>query len=63
MEKAKEDRIGAWCEEIETCLTKINNERAYQLVKDLTSYKQGSSSTIQDRSGKCLTEEQEILGR
>ena len=42
---------------------KKNNKRAYQLVKDLTSYKQGSSSTIQDRSGKCLTEEQEILSR
>ena len=32
-------------------------ERAYQLVKDLTAEKQGRSSTIQDKSGKCLTEE------
>ena len=31
--------------------------------KTLTSEKQGRSSTIQDRSGKCLTEEQEILSR
>ena len=61
--KAKEDWIGAQCEEIETCLTKNNSKRAYQLVKDLNSEKQGSSSTIQDKSGKCLTEEKEILSR
>ena len=35
--------------------------RAYQLVKDLTTVKQGKATTVQDRSGKCLTEEQEIL--
>ena len=49
--------------EIETCLNKNNSKRAYQLVKDQTSEKQGRSSTIQDSSGKCLTEEQEILSR
>ena len=32
-------------------------------VKDLTSEKQGRSTAIQDKSGKCLTEEQEILSR
>ena len=32
-------------------------------MKDLTSEKQGRSSTIQDKSGKCLTEENEILSR
>ena len=42
-------------------MNKNSSERAYQLVKDLISEKQGISSTIQDRSGKCLTEEQEIL--
>ena len=57
----KEDWIGAQCEEIETCLNKNNSRRVYQLVKDLTSEKQGRSSTIQDKSGKCLTEEKEIL--
>ena len=62
MKKAKEDWIGAQCEEIETCLND-NSNRAYQLVKDLTSEKQGRSSTIQDKSGKCLTEEKEILSR
>ena len=63
VKKAKEDWIGAQCEEIETCLIKNNSKRAYQLVKDLTSEKQGRSSTIQDKSGKCLTEEKEILSR
>ena len=55
--------MGAQCEGIETCLNKNNNKTAYQLVKDLTSEKQGRSSTIQDKSGKCLTEEKEILSR
>ena len=39
VKKAKEDWIGAQCEEIETCLNKNNSKRAYQLVKDLTSEK------------------------
>ena len=63
VKKAKKDWIGAQCEEIETCLNKNNSKRAYQLVKDLNSEKQGRSSTIQDKSGKCLTEEKEILSR
>ena len=54
VKKAKEDWIGAQCEEIETCLKKNNSKRAYQLVKDLTSEKQGRSSTIQDKSGNVL---------
>ena len=49
------------CEGIETCLNKNNCKRAYQLVKDLASEKQGRFSTIQDKSGKFLTEEKEIL--
>ena len=56
VKKAKEDWIDAQCEEIETCLNKNNSKRAYQLVKDLTSEKQGRSSTIRDKPGKCLTE-------
>ena len=63
VKKAKEDRIGALCEEIETCLNENKSKRAYQLVNDLTSEKQGRSSTAQDKSGKCLTEEKEILSR
>ena len=63
VKRAKEDWIGAQCEEIETCLNKNNSQNAYQLVKDLTLGKRGRSSTIQDESGKCLTEEKEILSR
>ena len=63
VKKAKEDWIGTQCAEIETCLNKNNSNRAYQLEKDLTSEKQGRSSTIQGRSGKCVTEEQEILSK
>ena len=63
VKKAKEEWMGAQCEEIETCLNKNNSKRAYQLVKDLTSEKQGRSSAIQGKSGKCLTEEKEILSR
>ena len=63
VKKAKEDWIGTRCEEIETCLNKINSNRAYQLEKVLTAETQGRSSTIQGRSGKCVTEEQEILSR
>ena len=63
VKKAKEDWIEAQCEETETYLNKNNSKRAYQLVKDLTSGKQGRSSSIQDKSGKCLTEEKEILSR
>ena len=37
VKKAKEDWIGAQCEEIEIYLNKNNSKRAYQLVKDLTS--------------------------
>ena len=55
--------MAAQCEETKTCLNKNNSKRAYQLVKDLTLEKQGRSSTIQDKSGKCLTEEKKILSR
>ena len=51
--------VGAEGKETEICLNKNNSKRAYQLVKYLTSEKQGRSSSIQDRSGKCLIEEQE----
>ena len=63
VKKAKEDWIGAQYKEIETYLNKNKSKKAYQLVKYLTSEKQGRSSTIQDSSGKCLAEEKEILNR
>ena len=63
MKKAKENWIGEQCSEIEENLRKNNSKRAYQLVKDLTTVKQGKTTTVQDRSGKCFTEERQILNR
>ena len=51
-EKAKEYWIGEQCSEIEENLRKNNSKRAYQLMKDLTTVKQGKATTVQDRSGK-----------
>ena len=63
MKKAKENWIGEQCSEIEENLRKNNSKRANQLVKDLTIVKQGKATTVQDRSGKCLTEKQQLLNR
>ena len=54
-----ENWIGNQFSEIEENQKKNNSKRAYHLVKDLTTVKQGK----EDRSGKCLTEEREILNR
>ena len=61
MKKAKENWIGEQCCETEQNLRTNNNKRAYPLVKDLTTVKQGKATTVQDRTGKCPTEEREIL--
>ena len=64
MKKAKENWTGEQCSEIEKKnLRKNNSKRVYQLVKDLTTVKQGKATTVQDRLGKCLTEERQILNR
>ena len=63
MKTAKETLIQGQCQEVEACLRKNDSKKAYQLIKDLTTEKQGKSTTIQDKSGKCLTEENEILNR
>ena len=63
MKKAKENWIGVLCSEIGENLRKNNSKRAYQLVKDLTTVTRGKATTVQGRSGKCLTEEREILNR
>ena len=63
MKKAKEKWIGEQCGEIEENLMNNNCKRAYQLVKDLTTVKQGKATTVQDRSEKCLTKERQILNR
>ena len=63
MKKVKENWIGEQCGEIEENLRKKKSKRTYQLVKDLTTVKQGKATTVQDRSGKCLTEERHLLNR
>ena len=63
MKKAKENWTGEQCCKIANNLRKNNSKRAYQLVKDLTTVKQRKATTFQDRSGKCLTEEQQVLNR
>ena len=63
MKNAKENWIGEHCRETEENLRKNNSKRAYQLMKDLTTVKQGKATTVQDQSRKCLTEEPEILNR
>ena len=63
MKKAKEDWIGDQCSEIEENLRMNNSKRAYQLVKNLTTVKQGKATTVQDRSEKCLTDVRQILNR
>ena len=56
--KAKETWIEEQCQSIEENLQKNNSKKAYQLVKELTSSKQGRTTSIQDKAGKCLTEKQ-----
>ena len=63
MKRAEENWIREQCSEIEEILRKNNSKRAYQLAKDLTTMKQGKATTVQDRGGKCLTEERQILNR
>ena len=63
MRKSKETWIEEQCQGIEENLQKNSSKKAYQLVKELTSSKQGRTTTIQDKVGKCLTEEQDILKR
>ena len=64
MKKAKKNNwIGEQCSEIEENLRKNNSKRAYQQVKDLTTVKLGKVTTVQHRSGKCLTEERQVLNR
>ena len=63
IKKAKENWIGEQRGGIEENLRKNNSKRANHLVKDLTTVKQGKATTVQDHSGKCLTEKRQILNR
>ena len=49
MKKAKEHWKGVQCSESEENLRENNSKRAYQLVKDLITVKQGKATTVQDR--------------
>ena len=42
---------------------KEKQQESIQIVKALTTEKQDKSTTIQDKSGKCLTKEHGILNR
>ena len=57
MKKAKENWMGQQFSETEENMRKNNSKRAYHLVKDLTTVKQGKATTVQEFSGKYLTEE------
>ena len=46
LKKAKDDCIDTPCKETDACLNKHDSKKAYQLVKDLISEKQGRSTTI-----------------
>ena len=46
MKMAKETWIQGQCQKAEACLRKNNSKKAYHLVKDLTTEKQGKSTTI-----------------
>ena len=63
MKKAKMNWIEEQCQYIEDSMKKNNSKKAYQLVKDLTSTKQGRTTTIQDKDGKYMNEVQDILKR
>ena len=55
MKKVKESWIGEQCSEIEDSLKKNNCKRAYQLVKDLTTVKQGKlllSKIVQENASQ-----------
>ena len=54
MKKAKENWIEEQCKNMEDKkkLKKNNSKKAYQQVKDLTSTKQGITSTIQNKDRK-----------
>ena len=49
MKKATENWIGEQCSETEENLRKNNSKRAYQLVKDLTTVKQGKATRLLSR--------------
>ena len=55
MKKAKQNWVGEQCSETEENLMKNNSKRAYQLVKDLTTVKQGKATTMHPRLFRKMT--------
>ena len=51
------------CTEIEVNLHRNNSKRAFQVMNNFTKQRQSRVNTVQDKQGKCLTEEQVIVGR
>ena len=52
MKKAKGNWIGEQCGETEENLRKNNSKRAYELVKDLTTVKQGKAKIVQENASQ-----------
>ena len=65
MKEAKENWIARCYSNIEKSLTRNDNKKkTYQLMKDLTKvFQQAKATTVKDKSGKSLKEEQDILNR
>ena len=63
MKKLKKNWIGQQCQNIGDFLKKDNSKKAYKLVQDLTGTKQERTTTIQDKGGTCLTENEDSLKR
>ena len=63
IKKAKRVWVDLQCQDIEDNIRKNDSKKAYELVKTLTSTKQGKTNTIQDKDGNCLTETNDILNR
>ena len=57
MKMAKETWMQGQCQEVEACLRKNSSKKVYQVVKDLTTEKQGKSSrgSVSQRRMKSLT--------
>ncbi len=61
MKKTKESWIERQCYKIKDSLSGNDSEMACQMVKDLATHDKGKLPPFKNKSGKCLTEDQEIL--
>ena len=60
MKKAKEDWRDTQCKEIDACLNKNNSKKAYRLVKDLTSEKQGNPQLSKTSLGNVIQKNERL---